>query len=391
MARTLASTAAAPNAFARRRASILAAACLTLASLAGRATAAVNFPFDVRAQTITTTAPIADYVGRAVTDMNSGDRDRVMAGRQSLLAPLERSLNQSPAFFSAYSRELSEQLLAVASGKDPHAKLNAAIVAMRAGDLSHSPALSPLIAKLAADDSPSVSTFGIRAASTILLYALGNPTTADRDPLLGAIAAAVQENPESDAVVFEAYQALTTPLLTKDVSQAAGAGNVETATPRIVDAVQKLMELRLKQYAAGDIVEPAAELQGVTLLTRQQTFPICTAAQKARTVQLVAGLLDAAANQLVTTLSGGVAQNRYRAEALRNTIKGAAGGLNVVGQQPPANKSMVDASGPIKLLGSATSAADYRAAADKAVAAARAAYPAEDMPASMPATQPTIP
>lgn len=390
MARTLASTAAAPIAFARRRAAIVAAACLSL-GLFATAARAQNLPFDVRAATITTTAPIADYVTKAAAEIASGDRDRVMAGRQTLLVPLERNKNQSPAFFNAYARELAEKLMPIAEGKDPHAKLNVAVIAMRAGDQSHSPALSPLVAKLAADPSPAVSTFGIRAASTILLYALGNPATAERDPLLGAVAAAVNENPESDSVVFEAYQALTTPLLDKTMMQAAGPANVDAATPRIVDSVQKLMENRLKQYAAGDIVEPAAELQGITLLTRQQTWPVCTPAQKARTVQLVAGILDASSNQLVSTLASGVTQNRTRAEALRNTIKGAAGGLGVVGQQAPANKGLIDATSAFKNFGSSTPAADYRAAAEKAIAQARAAYPAAEGATTAPATQSTAP
>jgi hypothetical protein len=210
---------------------------------------------------------------------------------------------------------------------------------------------------------------------------LANAAQATGDVLVPAIVRSLKANPESPAVAFEAYQALTSIALrgADNVSAAAIAG----ATPRIVDAVQALLDARVAQYRAGGIVEPAAEQSGFSFRARRKTDETSTPAQRVKTIRAMLDIA-AGAGETLTREQGNAVRNRVRQDALRNAIKGSAQALGVIAQIE--NKpDLIREANAIRDLGNATPAAAYAAAVAKMQSEAVRAFPAV---AEAPATAP---
>ena len=383
----IASRVAASSPFRPARAVVAAAIAIVGVLVAAPSARAQGVPFDVTAQTIASTAPIAAFVDGAVDQFKSGDREKVEQARAQLLLPLAGGPGaKSQAFLTAYSKELNRRLMPIAKGKDPHAKLNAGLVIIRAAEQGRSPELSPVIAALIADPSPAIITYGMRAAGEVIVPALASASLAQKDVLVPAIAKAVAENPESPAVVFEAYQALTSIVLNRGAAESVGAGAVANATPRLVDAIHQLMNARLAQYAAGGIVEPAAELSGMNFLARSATYNACSPQQKLTSVREMVDVAVAAAAALDQNQSS-AARNRTREDALRNAVKGAASALGVIARIENKNDLLKDTAS-VNGLGSATPASAYVSAAGQVQTTAMAAFPAMAKLAPSTATAP---
>ena len=186
----------------------------------------------------------AEALNAAVADMSSGDRDKVMAGRESLVKLLNAARTNPPALTS-FSRDIGVALVPIATGNDPHAKLNAAIVVQRVAEQSGAVSLADLSTKLISDSSPAVSAYGLRAASYIVPRML---MTAPSDPIVNAIVGSVQAHPQSEAVAIESYAAIVRILNDRTAGETLTPAGVNAATPRAVDAVHKLLAARIAQY-----------------------------------------------------------------------------------------------------------------------------------------------
>ena len=322
-------------------------------------------------------------VAAAVSDLNSRDRDKVVAGRTALLALLNAARTNPPAL-ATFAKDLNTQLMPIATGNDPHAKLNAAIVVLRVTDQNASSDLAPLIAKLIGDSSSAVSAYGMRAASNVLPRMLSAPKAADNNPIGPAIVAAVTAHPTSEAVAMEAYAAIVRLLNDRTAAEALTPAGVDAATPRAVDTLLPLMAARSTQYGKGTLVEPNAEQPAASFLGKRKTFELSTPAQRTATIRTLLRLMDAAGVEMVEVSKVNSPTSRLRLNDLRNLVKTTAGSLSVISElsQKPALQEFAR---KVAGYGGATPVAEYR----QGIADLSAAF-VKEMPDTRPAsTQPT--
>lgn len=319
---------------------LIAAACLTFGAV---------LPASAQVNTAT--------VNAAVADLGSGDRDKIAAARGTLLTTLNAARTNPPALAS-FAQSLGTGLMPVASGNDPHAKLNAAIVVQRVAEQSGAQELAPVIIKLISDSSPAVSAYGLRAASSVLPRALAGPKFSPDDPMITAIVGAVNAHPDSEAVADETYVAIVKVLNDRTAGEVLTPTGVAAATPRAVEALHKVIAARTAQFGSGALTEPAAELPAVAFLGRQNTFNVSTPAQRTATITVLLRLMEAAADEM-SKVPPNTPTTRIRLTDLRNVVKSAGGSLMVIAelaQKPNLRTSAQKA----KDLGTATPVNEYR-------------------------------
>jgi hypothetical protein len=316
-------------------------------------------------------------VAAAVADLKSGDRDKVVAGRTSLLAVLNAARTNPPAL-AGFAKDLNTQLMPVALGNDPHAKLNAAIVVLRVTDQAASPDLAPLVAKLVGDSSSAVSAYGLRAASNVLPRMLSAPKAAENNPIVPAIVGSVSAHPESEAVAIEAYNAIVRVLNDRTAGETLTPAGVDAATPRAVDALLPLLSARIAQYGKGTLVEPNAEQPAASFLGKRKTFELSTPPQRTTTIRTLLQLMNVAGAEMVEVSKVNSPTSRLRLNDLRNLVKTTAGSLSVISElsQKPALQELAR---KVAGYGGATPVTEYR----QGIADLSAAF-YKDMPETRP-------
>jgi hypothetical protein len=216
-------------------------------------------------------------IAKAIAELNSGDRERVMAGRKALIDGMIGL--RDPQALGQYAADVASAVPSVLQGSDPHAKLNAAIAVQRIADQTGSVAMAPVVSMLIADPSPAIATYGLRAASNVLPRVLANAALESEIKLVDKIIAAVSSHPSSEAIATEAYAALTKTLSDRDAANLLGANVVTLATPRVIDGINALNRQRMAMEA-GSISEPIADLTGVNFLSRQGNWALMNQSQR---------------------------------------------------------------------------------------------------------------
>lgn len=322
---------------------------------------------DVTAQSIASTALIDDFVRAHVASMNSGDREKVVAGRQALLLPGTPNA-KSAAFLAAYSKSINAQLMAVASGKDAHARLNAAIVVGKVAEMGGTPDLSPIIIKLASDDAAPIAAYGIRAAGPIVPQVLSSPTLATSDKIVPTIEAAMKKHAASESVVIESYNALTSVLSNRDLSKNLTTAQVNAATPLVVESLVRMLSARVPQYGTDSLVEPQADLIAIVFLTRQNSWAAMSPQTQKATVAALLEISKGAVAELTLEFAKKPG-SRSRMAALQDVIKKTGQGLSVIGNFVK-DATLTAAADRLKPLNTLTAPADW----DKEVKAIATAF-----------------
>ena len=325
-----------------------------------------------------------EQVNEAVASMGSGDRDRIAAARMTLLSNLN-AVRTNPPALEKFARDVANALMPVASGDDPHAKLNTAIVVQRIAEQGKSADLAPIITRLVGDSSAAVSAYGLRAASYVLPHMMAQAKSgSEESPIVPAIVKAVNAHPESEAVADEAYLAIVDMLNDRKAAEMLTPVGVAAASPRAVDALHQLLSARIAQYGSGDLAEPNAELPAISFLGKQNTYNISSSTQRVTTIRLLLQLMDASAAEMAK-VPPSTPSTRLRLEALRNIFRGAAGSLSVICSPDLLNKpELKTAAQKAQQLGVATPVAEYR----QTIEAIQPEF-YRALPETKPSTQPT--
>lgn len=327
-------------------------------------------------------------VADAIANFTSGDREKVVAGRQALLSRL--SGNPAPTVLIAYAREVSSALMPVVNGEDPHAKLNAAIFLQRLADQSGSTDLAPPIAALIKDESPAIAAWGLRASANVLPRVLGNPVLANNDQLLPAIYDALAKHASNEAVAIDVYAALTKVLAGPNAERDLGAAAIREATPRVVDALHKVIASRVVDFGTGNVAEPGAEGQAaVGFLARASTWQAMSDAQKTKTVGMLLALLDGAAAEMAAIKEPNAA-GRGKMAGVRGLLQFTAQGLEVISNLANKGADVAEKVAKLKTIGAGMTPAQVTALVSDAETALAAAFPGAVAPATQSATTPTV-
>lgn len=334
------------------------------------------------------TAAASGSVSDAIASLASGDREKVVAARSTLIGRLAG--NPSANTLNTLARDLAAGVMPVVNGNDPHAKLNAAIVVQRLADATGSLDLAPAIARLINDESPAVAAFGLRASANVLPRVLGNAVTANQDVILPAITNALAKHAANEAVAIDAYTALTRVLAAPGAEASLGSNVVREATPRIVDTLLKVIGSRITDFGSGSVAEPGAEGQlAVVFLSKASTWGLMSEQQKTRTIGVLIGLLDATAAEYAA-IKDPQGAGRPKIEGLRSSAKFTAQGLSVISSLTGKPASLKEAADKLQTsITVGTSPAQMAAAVESVRTAFVQAFPEAVAPATQPTAAPT--
>lgn len=236
---------------------------------------------------------IADFVNRHVSRMKSGSSAELSASREALVAAVggqpSISFNElyADAINSAIPTLLKEERVAV--------RVNAAIVVTRVAERTSSARLAPVVKAMLSDESPGVAIWSMRAARPLLLSILSDPILSSNN-LVPVVVEAASKHLGSGPVAAEAYNALTSALLDRSVRSTFTTPQLQKLVPVIIDAVQSILEQRVKLYEQGIPPDPSVDGKGAMLfLLDTQNWQIASEKQKSKTAELAlwAGVLAA--------------------------------------------------------------------------------------------------
>lgn len=113
---------------------------------------------------------------------------------------------------AAYARALGAQLMPLLKSPVLRTRLNAAIVLDHvASHLANPSSLAPAVTVAASDNTEAVALWGVKAAKWIIPGQLDLPPMVRDKALIPAILKAVRDNPQSSAIIDDAYDALMGP------------------------------------------------------------------------------------------------------------------------------------------------------------------------------------
>lgn len=262
---------------------------------------------------------LQQHVQYYTTQLITGDNAAQTAAREALInaaLPIG-STDPGPAYLDAYARTLNEALVKVSGDASVRARLNAAIVTARVAAAAENYHLAGAAIRFMGDDALPVSLWGLKASEYILPQELRNPLYANDPKVLQAIQKAVEKNP-AGPIVDEAYESLRLRIIDRP-------GDLQ---PRMIETVlpiiQQTLETRVQRMVEEPIETPIAEARATFFLTNPRVWPVQTAQQKLRTVQLINNLIHVAAQR--------IAGNAEEIPGLVPLIQETGKSLEVVGQ-----------------------------------------------------------
>ena len=262
---------------------------------------------------------LQQHVQHYTAQLASGDNAAQAAAREALInaaLPIG-STDPGPAYLDAYARTLNEALVKLPADISVRARLNAAIVAARVAAAAENYHLAGAAIRFMGDDALPVSLWGLKASEYILPQELRNPLYANDPKVLQAIQKTVENNP-AGTIVDEAYESLRLRIIDRP-------GELQ---PRMIETVlpiiQQTLEARIQRMVEEPIETPIAEARATFFLTNPRVWPVQTAQQKLRTVQLINNLIHVAAQR--------IAGNAEEIPGLVPLIQETGKSLEVVGQ-----------------------------------------------------------
>lgn len=316
--------------FSGRCAALCAGILITLGGMTAPARAQSDLKIDTTSPS-PSAAVIESWVDTQAKDLTSGDRDKVVLARQALMLP-NTPAEKSPKFIEIYAKTVGDKLGPIAGSSDAHARLNSAMVVGKVAEMGATAEIIPLVVKFIGDESPAVSMYGIRAASSILPRTFADKKIAGGETIMPAIMAAVKKHGASEAVIGEAYQSPIRVLSNTQAANALPAGTVVAATPPAIEALLELLNERISHYGNGTVVDPGAEGPAIGFLARTTSWAAMNQQTQNKTVEIILAIANGATKEL--GIEDSRKNNRSRLVSIQNLLKSPISqSLNVIGNQ----------------------------------------------------------
>lgn len=279
-----------------------AAVATVLVGFTGTAGAA-DLPVTVRESATANqqSGAIDAYVKGQIARIQSGQgagaaRDEL--GRQ---CDANQAVTPSASFQSTYVTSVIANinpLLADTTEKGLAKRLNAAIIVGRLCKSTKLIQLAPLAQKLMEDKSSAVALWGIKGGAELVPAILGVEFNRRRQTMTASIVASVKSHAEAGPLVQTAYDALYLP-------QQSPALPAE-AYKICIEAMNEILEIRTRQYAAGVPSSPQAERVAPVffVLAPSRDVLASDAALRLRTVQNLMNIMSLAAQHTATAPGG---------------------------------------------------------------------------------------
>ncbi len=255
-------------------------------------TFAAILPPELRTSGSPDEAPIKALFNEAVKLLSSAQPADVSKGREMIVAEtaaIPGKGDPSVAFLATYAQNLNAAVAPLLASTEMRVRLNAAIAIARVADRADAGAvnLKDAVLKILADQSEGVALWGMKAARP-MLKVLSAPGVAGFQQMLTAVDATGAKFP---ATTSAAYFALS-------VDKASS-----TATPALVDAIQKLLASRITIWAEKVPMDPEAENLACSTLVDTKWWSQHTPAEKKQSLKLLGKLAVAGGKQVVGTVS----------------------------------------------------------------------------------------
>ena len=278
-----------------RRRMVTAAACGTCVLAWATARVRADLPQSVREnpQAQNDAPAIAKWVNDTLSRVKPGDT-RFVQSREELCRQAETGVVQpSASFQNVYVQAVVASVQPILKNPDAVLRLNAAIIVTRQSTAAPQlgTTLQPVTLALLKDDSPAVVLWGLKSAQAILPQMLSVPLIAKQQKLTPAVVAALAKHHTVDAIVQQAYDALTLP-----DAPPAGKGALAVTAAAMAD----ILDLRIAEYRVGVPVNPRADGVPLVYFIKGAVVNDQTPAQRLRVLQSVSNLLTAAAQRLDT-------------------------------------------------------------------------------------------
>ncbi len=280
------------------------------------------------------TPAVHAFVTAQVANLQSTQGPVVTAARTALGANCPRG--GSATFRTVYTTELNAVALALLSNPATPlpVKVNLGVVMTQVGTNANTVQMDRAIEALLADRSDGAALAGIHAARPLVVTLITQAGGPGKTTLFAAVVGAVKAHPTGNFAGFIAVDAYRTLVVKPDNVQGLAIALVRQKLPPLYDPVMDLLAVRTAQYAKGVVPDPEAEAIVPTFLTRDFTpappaaAPLMTVRQQQRAVQSMVDLLSAIGQRAAPVT------DRVVLGQLRDTVKVAAGALNVMSNQP---------------------------------------------------------
>lgn len=334
-------------------------------------------------------ATIEQFVDTQVKQIASGANSEQGAARDALLNELSARV-QSPtaAYLTAYTKALSDAVVAVPETASAKSRLNLAITVAKAAEKTQSVELTPAVMRMLQDPIQPVVIWGIKAAGSLLPAALASPSDNPGQNLIQAVTQAAQQAQRPDtpralsaAILGMAYDALSLRVFEPGYK---GPTVPPAGVQATANAVLALLKDRQQRYVSGTPVQPDIDHKASNFLVFPSIWQDLAPDQRVAAVQCISDLLYLSAQ-------------RYTPDSKSQflpVINAMAQALYVIGERAgldgdPAGRTLVAAATPLAKLSPAVSLTDVLVYA-RAIQPAIAAIVAFKSVAPPPTYQPAI-